>query len=80
VTSIALLRCDGIVPALPLALGAILFPIGHAIGLPAVLIGGDVMLLVAFVLLAARTATRRPHDQVEIRSGLLGAALVEDAA
>lgn len=54
--SVALFRRGSIPAAFALALGAVLFPIGHAVGLPLALIGGDVVLLCAFVLLAT---TRR---------------------
>lgn len=37
--------------SLSLALGAILFPIGHAVGFAPALLGGDLVLLLAFLLL-----------------------------
>ena len=46
--------------------GALLFPFGHISGLPPLLIGGDVLLLVAFWLLAARmmnAESRIPNPQ-----------------
>ena len=52
--SIDLLRREGIALACTLALGAILFPVGHAIGLAPALIGGDIVLLAAFFQVALR--------------------------
>ena len=37
------------VAALTLAVGALLFPVGHAVGLPLALAGGDLVLIAAFV-------------------------------
>lgn len=39
------------ITSVALALGAILFPVGHAAGHPIALIGGDIVLLAAFILL-----------------------------
>ena len=40
-------------PALLLCVGALLFPVGHAVGLSAALIGGDLVLLAALAWIAA---------------------------
>jgi hypothetical protein len=53
ILALALFRARrlGAIASCTLALGALLFPIGHAIGIPAALIGGDVVLAAAFALI-----------------------------
>jgi uncharacterized membrane protein len=46
-----------------LALGAILFPIGHAIGVEAALLGSDIVLLAGFIALHRTTASLRRQAQ-----------------
>ncbi len=45
--------------ALLLAAGAILFPVGRIIGVPFALLGGDVLLLAAFVMIGGRLLSAR---------------------
>jgi hypothetical protein len=50
-------RLLGPAGSLILAAGAILFPLGHAVGITSALIGGDVVLVAAFVLLGRSRRT-----------------------
>ena len=50
--------------AVLMAVGALLFPFGHISGLPPLLIGGDVLLLAAFWMLALQMANANPKTQI----------------
>jgi len=50
--------------AVLMGVGALLFPFGHISGLPPLLIGGDVLLLAAFWMLAMQMATANPRSHI----------------